>query len=220
MKSVFIKFLVLACCLFNVQSYAQDKPFWNEIRNFQKADSIAMPAAHAIVFTGSSSIRLWSDLEQQYKGYPVINRGFGGSTLAQADDYIQDLVLKYKPRQVVIYSGENDIAAGITGKVTFDRFVTFFKHLRKALPAAPIEYISIKQSPSRAKFTKEVLEANSLIKAFLAKQKNSHFIDVNTLMLDDKGQPRPELFREDMLHMKPEGYAIWTKAITPYLIKK
>src|SRR4051812_17257039 len=92
--------------------FAQNKPFWNEIQTFQKKDSVAMPAKNGIVFTGSSSIRMWKDLETLYKDYQVINRGFGGSVLPQVNDYVNELVIKYKPRQVVIYCGDNDIASG------------------------------------------------------------------------------------------------------------
>jgi len=198
---------------------AQEKPFWNEIRNFQRLDSIAEPSKHAIVFVGSSSVRMWDTLEAQYKSYPVINRGFGGSDLVQANAYINELVLKYQPRQVVIYSGENDIAAGASGEETYKRFVTFYNNLRQQLPQVPIEYVSIKMSPSRMKYAKEVVIANKLIRKHLKNAANSHFIEVNAPMLDKQGKPRPELFKEDMLHMKPEGYAIWTKQITPYLKK-
>lgn len=212
--------LLLMVFFSSLHTQAQEKPYWNEIQNFQRLDSISHPPEKAIVFVGSSSIRMWDNLEAQYKTYPVINRGFGGSNLVHANAYINELVLKHKPRQVVIYSGENDIADGASGEETSKRFITFYSNLRKHLPETPIEYISIKLSPSRMQYAKEILKANALIKQYLKKQKNSHFIEVNAYMLDKLGQPRPELFKEDMLHMKPEGYAIWTKQITPFLTKK
>jgi len=211
----FILFLIISA-----QSFAQNKPFWNEIQQFERQDSIAMPPKNGIVFTGSSSIRMWHDLEAVYKDYNAINRGFGGSVISQANDYINELVLKYKPRQVVIYSGENDIASGATAEQTLTSFSTFFSNIRKNLPKASIAYISMKLSPSRKKFSDEVLKANGLIKEYIAKQKNAVYIDIASKMLDSSGEMRPELFQNDMLHMKPAGYDIWIREITPYLKKK
>lgn len=215
----YIKPLVLLL-ISSVTAFGQNKPFWNEVQQFKKNDSIAMPPKNGIVFVGSSSLRMWKELEDTYKSYKAINRGFGGSDLKQANDYIQELVLDYKPRQVVIYSGENDIAAGVSADDTYERFVTFFTNIRKKLPKANITFISIKLSPSRAKFSDVVLATNASIKAFIEKQKNAGFIDITSKMLDADGNNRPELFQPDMLHMKPPGYAIWTKEITPYLKKK
>ncbi|MHA4894457.1 GDSL-type esterase/lipase family protein [Pedobacter sp. PWIIR3] len=211
---------LLILLLLSTAAYGQNKPFWDEISAFKKSDSIAMPPKNGIVFVGSSSLRMWKDLEETFKSYDAINRGFGGSDLVSANDYIQELVLKYKPRQVVIYSGENDVAAGVNAEDTYNRFVTFFTNVRKGLPKATITYVSMKLSPSRSKFSDVVLTANASIKAYIAKQKNASFVDVTSKMLDENGNNRLELFQSDMLHMKPKGYEIWAKAITPYLKKK
>jgi lysophospholipase L1-like esterase len=206
--------------LMSMSVAAQNKPFSDEIRQLQEKDSISMPPKNGIVFVGSSSLRMWSDLEQTFKSYNAINRGFGGSELTNANDYIQELVLVHEPRQVVIYSGENDVASGASAEQTFERFVTFFTNLREHLPKATITYISMKLSPSRSKFSDVILSANSMIKGYIAKQKKADYIDITSKMLDSKGSTRPELFQNDMLHMKPAGYEVWTKEITPYLKKK
>ena len=215
----YFRLLFVLLVSLSVNSFAQEKPFWNDIQKFKHQDSVSMPAKNKVVFVGSSSFTRWNDLETVFKDYNAINRGFGGSTLEQANDYINELVFAYKPKQVVIYSGENDIAAGASAEQTYDRFITFYTNLRKGLPKANIVYISMKQSPSRMKFADNVNKANTMIKEYISKQKNAVFIDVNSKMLDSNGAPRPELFVEDMLHMKPEGYAIWIKEITPYLKK-
>jgi len=206
--------------LISMSAVGQNKPFYNEVHEFQKKDSISMPASNGIVFVGSSSLRMWTDLEQTFKSYHAINRGFGGSELTNANDWIKELVLVHKPRQVVIYSGENDVASGASAAQTYDRFVTFFNNIRQNLPKANITFISMKLSPSRAQFSNIILKANADIKEYLSKQKNADYIDIASKMLDSKGGYRPELFQDDMLHMKPAGYAIWTKEITPYLKKK
>ncbi|MEJ7560216.1 MAG: GDSL-type esterase/lipase family protein [Pedobacter sp.] len=206
--------------LISTTAVAQEKPFWNELLEFQKSDSASMPQSHGIVFVGSSSLRMWQDLESTFKSYNAINRGFGGSELIHANDYIQELVLKYNPRQVVIYSGENDVASGASAEETFKRFVTFYTNLRTHLPKATITYISMKLSPSRAKFSDVILNANSMIKGYISKQKNADYIDIISKMLSSSGASRPELFQDDMLHMKPAGYVVWTKEITPHLKRK
>jgi len=214
-----LKTLVLFL-LVSSTALAQNKPFWNDIQKFKRQDSLLMPPKKGIVFVGSSSFTMWKDLEKVYKDYNAINRGFGGSTLKDANEYVEEIVLGYKPRQVVIYSGENDIASGTTADETFNRFSTLFDKIREELPKAKITYISMKQSPSREKFKAELTKANSLIKEYIEKQKKADYVDVNAKMLDNAGNPRPELFLNDMLHMKQAGYDIWIKEITPHLKKK
>lgn len=199
---------------------AQQKPaFWKEIQEFKHKDSISMPPKNGILFVGSSSFEHWKDLETVFKDYAAINRGFGGSTLAQANYYIADLVYPYQPRQVVIYSGENDIATdGQSALETLNRFATFFNNIRLKYPAVPVLYISIKDSPSRTKYAATNAHTNLLIQEYLQHYPNTKFLDVNSKMLNKKAL-RPELFLEDMLHMNSNGYAIWIKEIKPFLVK-
>ncbi|MCK7556765.1 GDSL-type esterase/lipase family protein [Chitinophaga sedimenti] len=168
---------------------------------------------------GSSSFTRWRDVQTYFPEYPIINRGFGGSTLVDVIRYVYDVVLPYQPKQVVIYCGENDVASGASAPEVVHRFKTLYGMLRENLPNATIDFVSLKPSPSRVKHTEAVKAANKEIAAFLKKQKKAHFINIYDAMLDASGQPRPELFVEDMLHMKPEGYAIWQKIMQPYLLK-
>lgn len=203
-----------------LKALAQDaRPFWSEIEAFQKQDSLAMPAKNGIVFVGSSSIRMWKDAEQTFKKYQVINRGFGGSTLADANTYLDYLVFPYEPRQVVIYSGENDVAMGVSATETFNRFKTLATNIRAKQPEVPLVYLSMKESPSRQQYRDTLLKANRMIKDYIATMSKSVYVDVNAKMLDKNGNTRPELFREDMLHMKKPGYDIWKKALLPHLLK-
>ncbi|MDB5021054.1 MAG: hypothetical protein JWQ28_2181 [Pedobacter sp.] len=223
-RRIFLKLAIFTAFALTLTGniYAQEsRPFWNEVQEFQHKDSLQMPRKHGIVFLGSSSIRKWVDAEKHFKKYNVINRGFGGSTLLQATEYVDYLLVPYAPRQVVIYSGENDIATdSVDADETLKRFQALITKIRSKLIDVPIVYLSIKQSPSRTGFTEVVLKSNSLIKDYLATLPNTIFLDVNSKMLDAKGALRPELFESDMLHMKPAGYAIWEKELKPYLIKK
>ena len=221
MKKLLLFILLLLGNFWCGRVFAQQKhAFYDEIEAFKKQDQLYPPPKNSIVFIGSSSLRKWIDLEKTFADYQAINRGFGGSTLTDAIFYVDDLIDPYQPRQVVIYSGENDIAEGnISAEMVLKRFQTLFGLIRQKLPLVPVAFISIKPSPSRAKFQPIVIEANKLIRKFLRKQRKTTFINVYRKMLDKKKQMRPELFVSDMLHMNGQGYQIWTKAIKPHLIK-
>lgn len=219
MKQLYYLFYLLILTI-GSPAFAQDKPeFWKEIQAFKHKDSISMPQKNGVLFVGSSSFTKWTNLESEFKEYKAINRGFGGSTLLQADYYIKDLVYPYQPKQVVIYSGENDIATdGVSALETLNRFATFFTHIRNKFPEVSVLYVSMKNSPSRTKNAETINHANTLIKDYLDNYTHTHFVDVNSKMLKN-GALRPELFLSDMLHMKEAGYAIWIKEIKPHLLK-
>jgi len=196
-------------------------PYWNDIMTFKKQDSVQAPPFHPILFVGSSSITKWTGLNEAFQGYPVLNRGFGGSTLLDLIRYSYDVIIPYQPKQVVIFCGENDLAYSdsITAEEVVTRFKTLFSIIRMNLPDAVINYISIKPSPTRKNIRGKVLEVNKGIKAFMKKQRWAGYIDVYSSMVDSYGYTRGELFVEDSLHMTPEGYAVWKRNILPYLIK-
>jgi lysophospholipase L1-like esterase len=222
MKITHTILLFTLCVFFGSKAlWAQQPRFANDMQEFKKTDSINFPPVGAIVFTGSSSIRLWKDIDKAFPGHTIINRGFGGSTLPDVIHYADEVIFAYKPKQILIYAGDNDLASSdtVTARTVYDRFVQLYTLIRSRMPEADIDYISIKPSPRRVHLMPKATQANALIKAYLEKEKNAHFINIFELMLDQNGQPRAELFLEDRLHMKPEGYAIWQKAIRPYLLK-
>lgn len=206
--------------VFATAVHAQTHPaYWDDVQAIRRYDKIYAPPASPILFTGSSSIRLWNNLAEQFRGYSVLNRGIGGAVIADIDRYVEELILPYKPKQVVLYIGENDILTAANGDSVFNAFRKLFFHIRSVLPDVPLAYISIKPSPSREQFLPIAIRANQLINKFLSEQASAAFIDIYPLMLDKKGQFRRELFRQDMLHMLPEGYAIWYKRVKPFLVK-
>ncbi|MGN6194775.1 MAG: GDSL-type esterase/lipase family protein [Ginsengibacter sp.] len=224
MKRNFFKLLpftlVFLFCFGSVN--AQNHPFYSEIQQFKKQDSIHFPPKHAILFLGSSSFRKWEDVQKYFPGYTIINRGFGGSTIPDAIYYADEIVFPYKPTQVVIYEGDNDLASSdkITADSVLNRFKRLFSLIRKKLPNTNIAFVSIKPSLSREKLMPEMEKANSLIKNFLKNKKNAAFIDVFHAMLNEDGTPKKDIFIEDGLHMNAKGYHIWQKIIQPYLLKK
>ena len=193
--------------------------FWNDIQNFKKQDSVSFPPRNAILLIGSSSFTKWTDVQDYFPGYTIVNRGFGGSTLLDEIFYVNDIVFPYQPKQIIIYCGENDLASSdtVSAAMVLDRFKQLFQMIRNKTEA-PIAYISMKPSPSRRHLFPKMREGNQLIKDFLSTQKNTAFIDVHTKMLIS-GEPMPEIFLDDSLHMNAKGYAIWKKEMEPYLLK-
>jgi len=185
---------------------------------FAAADRIKAPAQDGVVFVGSSSIRMWDDLEASFEKLPVvIKRGFGGSQLKDCVDLVAQLVLPYKPKLVVIYAGENDLAEGATPQQVLDRFAAFVQKIKASLPESRIAFVSIKPSPLRAAMIPSVREANELVRAYSQTEPQLAFIDVFSEMLDASGQPRAELFSGDRLHLNAEGYSLWQRVISARL---
>jgi len=197
------------------------QPFADEIQKFRNDDKVSPPVAGSILFVGSSSFRKWTDVQQYFPGYPIINRGFGGSTFPDLIYYAGDIIIPYHPKQVVIYCGDNDLASSdaITADSVLQRFTVLFGIIRRALPGEPILFVSIKPSPSRAQLKEKMEQANLLIKTYLSVQTNTAFADVCHAMLNPDGSMMKEIYEEDQLHMNAKGYAIWKKVITPYLLK-
>jgi len=211
--------LLIFSVLLAITALAQ--PFKEEIANFKKMDSLSFPGKHLILFAGSSSFRKWTHVQEAFPTHPIINRGFGGSTLPDLIYYANDILFPYEARQIVIYCGENDIAASdtITAETLLLRFKQLFALIRTRQPKTEIDFVSIKPSPSRIQFRQTVEKSNQLIQAFIAKQPHSKYINVFNAMLNPDGSIRQDIFMEDRLHMNAKGYAIWTRIIEPYLKK-
>ena len=188
---------------------------------FAALDREHAPAPGGVVFVGSSSIRLWNDLEREFGNGSgtsgIVKRGFGGSRMADCARYVAQLVLPYKPRIVVVYAGDNDLAEGDTPQGVLQSYAEFVRQVREALPDTRIAYISIKPSPSREALMPQAIQANELIETYSKGDPKLAYIDIYTRMLDAKGRPRADLFLADALHLNAAGYAIWKSAIADHL---
>jgi lysophospholipase L1-like esterase len=213
--------LLLFFIAFLPKTNAQQPPFYNDIQSFKHQDSINPPPQHAILFVGSSSFTKWTDVQSYFPGYTIINRGFGGSSLPDVIRYANEIIIPYHPKEIVIYCGENDFAGddNTTAEMVAERFKTLYAIIRSKMPDVPVVFISIKPSPSRRKYWPKMIEANRMIKDFIGTQQHASYVDVDKPMLNENNQPRPEIFLDDSLHMNAKGYAIWQKAIEPYLLK-
>jgi lysophospholipase L1-like esterase len=187
-----------------------------EIKKFEAADKSHPPPANAVVFAGSSSIRFWK-LDDSFPGMATINRGFGGSFMADSAHYAERIVTPYHPRAVVVYAGDNDLAAGRTPEQVRDAYREFVVKVRAKQPTVPIIYISIKPSPSRWQLADQFRAANRLVAEAQKGDANQKFVDVFSAMLGPDGKPRAELFRDDRLHLNEQGYKLWAEMVKPLL---
>lgn len=195
--------------------------FWNSsIEAFEDQDAIAPPLPGQVLFVGSSSIRFWSSLAEDMVPLPVLNRGFGGSNLPHITHFASRIIVPYSPRAVVLYAGDNDFGGPSpkTSQQVFAAFRELDALLKAQLPDTPLYFLSIK--PSRLRWDKwpEMDVTNHLIEAYSQGDNRLHYIDVSTILLDENGEPRRDIFRLDGLHLNAEGYALWTSVVRPVLL--
>ncbi|NUQ66342.1 MAG: hypothetical protein HUU20_28095 [Pirellulales bacterium] len=207
---------VVACLpAFNGMAAEQDR--WEPaIAAMEAQDRESPPPENGILFVGSSSIRMW-EVKQSFPDLPVINRGFGGSQIADSVRYADRIVLPYRPRVIVFYAGDNDIAAGKTPEQVADDFKAFVGKVRDGLPRTRIVFIGIKPSIRRWAMVDKMREANRLIRALAAEDERLEYVDVDAPMIGHDGKPRAELFRSDGLHLSAEGYRRWADLVRPHL---
>jgi len=198
-------------------AYAQHA-YESEILAYEAQDRASPPPLGSVVVTGSSTIRLWSTIRTDLAPLDVIPRGFGGSTTDDLDYYLDRIVLVYQPRAVVIYSGDNDISGGRSAQYVADRIAGILARISGRLPAARVYVISVKPSPSRWSIWPVQSTANQLLAAICATDARYTFINAATPLLGTNGQPKPEYYVADGLHLTAAGYLVWTNAIRPVLL--
>ncbi len=197
--------------------------YWEaDIRKFEVADSVNPPPKNAVLFVGSSSIRMWNTLADDFPFATVLNRGFGGSEMSDLVYFARRIVIPYQPKIIVVYSGDNDIPNGKAPEKILADFENFVAIVRTALPQSAIIVLPPKPSPSRWKWEKEYRATRALLKDFCATPTlpNVTIVDVFLPMLTENGQPRHELFLGDMLHLNAAGYQLWKDKLTPVLKEK
>lgn len=217
-SSKIFAFLFLQLFFFQV-TFAQQVPFQDEVNQLTaKIDSIGWEKG-SIVFTGSSSIRMWKNLQEEFPNIPIINTGFGGSQASDLLTHLEALVLRYEPIAVFIYEGDNDVNAGKGPDVIMGDLDKILHRLNEQRDGISIYFIGAKPSPSRWQLKAEYEAFNKALERYTEGMINANYVNVWNPMLDVSGNPRPELFLGDMLHMKPEGYKIWKEQISPTLKK-
>ncbi len=188
-----------------------------DIAAFEAADKTNPPPKGAILFIGSSSIRMWKSLAKDFPEHKVINRGFGGSEISDSVQFAERIVFPYEPKRIIMYAGGNDINGGKSPERVFADFKAFVEKVRQRLPNTPISYISIAPNPARWAQVEKVKAANALIEEYTQRNPKLSFINVFPRMLGEDGKPLPDIYLQDRLHMNAKGYAIWTSIIRPLL---
>lgn len=220
MRLIALVFLAaLAGCARAVAPAPQQSPdAWEgEIVRFESMDRADPPVPGGVVFVGSSSIRLWSSLAADFPGVRVVNRGFGGSQLADAVRHARRIVAPHRPRLVVLYAGDNDLAAGKSPAQVIADLRAFVAIVRRELPATPVAFIAVKPSLARWALIDRIRETNDLVQRYAREDPLVRYLDVFTPMLDSAGRPRPELLQSDGLHLTSAGYAVWRSVVAPAL---
>lgn len=183
------------------------------IAAFEASDATSPPPACATLFVGSSTIRFWSTLAQDIPSRTVINRGFGGSTVWEIDHYFDRVVARYHPKEIVYYAGDNDIGIDHrTPDQVYADFLAFMAMKDKALGKTPVWFVAVKPSKQRWSLQGEMTAVNDRVKALAEKRNDLAFVDIVPAMLKADGTPK-DIFREDGLHMTPEGYALWAPIV-------
>lgn len=217
------KLVVILCFVFSFevksQEYPDPKRFYNEIKSELEESPFKKSDKPLIVFSGSSSIRFWIDLDKDFIEYDILNRGFGGSIFSDLNYFINELIIKHNPDLIVLYEGDNDIAFNIPTKYIYDDFKKSYELIRKKNENVPIIYIAPKPSPARWDKKNKYDELNNLIKEFCKMKQRTYYFDTWSIMIDNEGNIPKKYFWTDMLHMNKSGYQIWKKNLKPLINK-
>ena len=188
-------------------------PFEPEIRQFELADRQTPPPRGPVLFVGSSSIRLWTNLPAVFPGNPVLNRGFGGSTMRDLLLHFDRVVTPYRPQMIVVYEGDNDLARGATPGAVASDVLEFLDRVERQLTGTPVILLGVKASPSRRSLMQAQRDLNARMAGFARRRPNIEFADTFTVVLGPDGEPDPAYFEPDALHLNAAGYAAWTPVI-------
>lgn len=214
------RFLLLFAlsCLLPIQILAQNpERFESEVIALNDKEFKIDPNKEVVVFTGSSSIRMWNTVQDYYPHINAINTGFGGSHFSDLFYYLDELIFRFEPKKVFIYEGDNDVAGEKSPMEILLNSAMVYGALSTRLPDAEFFFISPKPSISRWHLKDTYEETNSLLRDFCDVNENLTYIDVWNPMLNDSGEPMKNIFIEDNLHMNEKGYQIWGKVIGEYL---
>lgn len=196
----------------------RDYGVWeNEIAAFEKSDLAVPPPKGALLFTGSSTIRLWTTLASDLPVHQVINRGFGGSQIVDATHFAERMIFLYSPRMIFLRAGGNDIHQGKSAEQVFADFQQFVAKVRTQLPKTEIVFIALCPNISRAKDTAKATALNTMVSEYSQQTARVKYLDAAGISLDSEGRTLPDLFVEDMLHFNAAGYQLMAEKVREFL---
>jgi len=197
-----------------------DSSRWEKaIATFEAEDKTNPPPKGALLFIGSSTIVRWKTLAQDYPEHKVINRGFGGSQIADSVNFADRIIIPYAPRAVFLRAGGNDLNAGKSVEQVFNDYKAFVAKIQSKLPETDIFFIGLSPSIARWKQHEQEKELNKLVQGHIAGKPHLKYIETYDMVLGSDGQPRPELFVEDKLHFNEAGNKLLAEKVRPYLPK-
>jgi lysophospholipase L1-like esterase len=216
MRRILGHIILVASVIMSTNAPAENQ-YENDIRAFEAADRVQPPPTNAVLFIGSSTIRLWETAQSDFPDVVLFNRGFGGATVPDVLHFMDRTVIPYRPRMIVFYDGDNDLAHGSTPEQVVQGIREFVSRVHEKLPATQIIILCIKPSPQRWSLADKAKAVNAELRAMAEKDPRLKYVDVFNPMLGKDGLPRPELYVEDGLHMSPAGYQLWREILRPYL---
>lgn len=191
----------------------------NEVQRLEKEKSL-LEYDPKMIFYGSSSIRLWETLYDDFKDYQPVNLGFGGSTLAACVWFFDRLMAGYRPDFLIVYAGDNDLGDGRHPEEVFIFFRQLVATTRQRFGNIPLAFISIKPSITRWNIVDSIRYTNKIIEEEIKRQgDNLHFINIYNRMTDNAGYPKREFLDPDGLHINEKGYALWKEIILQYVVE-
>ena len=191
--------------------------FESQVSAYEAEDQSTPFPEGAVLFVGSSSVRMWKTVDNDFPQVPVVNRGFGGSQFSDLLYYLDRLVTCYKPSKIFIYEGDNDISSGKKPQQIVKEAIEVRQRIAQSLPGVPVFFIAAKPSVARWKLRKKYQQLNSQLAIYAAKTPGTGFVNVWDPALDANGEVLTDIFLEDNLHMNEKGYAIWKAAIDPFM---
>ena len=216
MKKTLLIILLFLC---QIELSCAQKRYEDEIVAFEMHDLVSMPQPHQILLVGSSSIRLWKTYKEDMEGYYVINRGFGGSTMSDVNEYFDRIVSKYEPKYIFVYEGDNDLAGGKSPEEVLEDYKAFAEKVKQSLPKTKIAFCSIRPCLLRVNILDKQKRFNQLLQAFCKQSKKTQYIDMQKDFYLPNGELMQDIFMVDRLHLNEKGYKIWTAVIRNHFAK-
>jgi len=220
-NAIYVFLLFIAFNLSVVSAQKNDKVAkWEKaIAAFERVDSSNPPPKGGIEFVGSSTIVKWKTLEKDFVGYPVFNRGFGGSSIFDSYNFADRIILPYSPRKIFFHAGDNDLASGKTPELVFEDFKKLIELVLAKLPKTDVYFISLKPSVKRWRLHLDEQKVNQYIQDYVKSNSKLHYIDTYNMVINEEGLPRTELFASDQLHFNEAGYLLLKEKVRPYVEK-
>ncbi len=215
---IFISVFIISYLVIKVQA-RENNPFESSIRTFEDWDKKNSVPQNGVLFVGSSTIVGWQT-HKFFGELPVINRGFGGSQISDINYFASRVVIPYKPKVIVFYAGDNDIAAGKSPKQVLNDYTKFVEFVHKELPETRIIFISMKYGSNNVSSHDTIKEGNVMIEQYSKKDAKLIYFDGVSPLLDKDGKPNDDLFKSDRYHLNDKGYEIWTKLLIPIIQKE